>query len=191
MKLAIVLGAATPPGRLARAVTAMAELARGPRPDLEVAVVDLATVKVETCDGRPLEAYADQTREAVRAVAEADGVILATPVYRATYTGVLKNLLDLLPLEAIQDKPVGILAMGATPHHYLGVDGQLRAVLAWFGALVAPTAVYLTGQDFHEGQPSEAATDELRALVGTVVTLAERLGGAPLGPTPLAGRGRS
>jgi FMN reductase len=191
MKLAIVLGAATPPGRLARAVSAMAELARGARPDLEVAVVDLATVKVEICDGRPLEAYADQTREAVRAVAEADGVILATPVYRATYTGVLKNLLDVLPLEAMQDKPVGILAMGATPHHYLGVDGQLRAVLAWFGALVAPTAVYLTGQDFHDGRPSEAATDELRALVGTVVALAERLGGAPLGPTPLAGRGRS
>lgn len=192
MKLAIVIGAATPPGRLARAVATLAEQAQAARPDLQVTVLDLAALKVEICDGRPVESYNEDTRRAVRAVAEASAVILASPVYRATYTGVLKNLIDLLPVEALEDKPVGILAMGASPHHYLGVDGQLRPVLAWFGALAAPTSVYLTSQDFNaEGRlAADSARDELGALAETVLTLAERLEGGQFGPTPLAAKAR-
>ena len=56
----------------------------------------------------------------------ADAVLMASPVYRGSYTGALKNLLDLTPVDALRNKPVGIVAMGATLHHYLGVDGQLR-----------------------------------------------------------------
>ena len=40
--------------------------------------------------------------------------------------------------------------MGATQHHFLGVDWHLRDVLAWFGALVVPTSVYLVSADFVE-----------------------------------------
>jgi NAD(P)H-dependent FMN reductase len=91
-------------------------------------------------DGRPLDRFPDDTARVVGAIAEADVVLLASPVYRASFTGALKNLLDLTPVEALRAKPVGIVAMGATLHHYLGVDWQLRAVLAWFGALVVPTS---------------------------------------------------
>jgi FMN reductase len=101
----------------------------------------------------------------------------------------LKNLLDITPVEALQNKPVGIVAMGGSPHHYLAVDGQLRPVLAWFGALVAPTSVYLTGGDFRDGQlASESARDDLAALTGTLITLARRLDPGALGPSPLAAK---
>lgn len=105
MKLAMVIGAATPPGRLAQAVGVMADLARGLRPDWEVAVIDLAALRVEICDGRPHEAYGEDTRAALQTIGEASAVILASPVYRGTYTGVLKNLLDLLALEALRASP--------------------------------------------------------------------------------------
>lgn len=79
--------------------------------------------------------------------------------------------------------------MGASLHHYLGVESQLRPVLAWFGALVTPTSVYLTGQDFAQGRlASQAAVGELRALCEVVMTLAERVRGVGLGPAPLAAR---
>ena len=84
-------------------------------------------------------------------IAAAEAVLIGAPVYRASYPGVLKNLLDTTPVEALQAKPVGIVAMGGSPHHYLGVDWQLREVLTWFGALVAPTSVYITGGDFKDG----------------------------------------
>ena len=191
LTLAIVIGAATPPGRLSRAAAALADAARAERPDLRVAVIDLAATPVEICDGRPEDAYGDATRAAIRAVREASAVAIASPVYRASYPGVLKNLVDLLPVEALAGKPVGILAMGATAHHYLGVDTQLRAVLAWFGALVAPTSVYLTSHDFESGElTAAAAVEDVRALARTLVALAERVAGTTLGPAPLAARTR-
>ena len=101
----------------------------------------------------------------------------------------LKNLLDITPVEALQNKPVGIVAMGGSPHHYLAVDTQLRAVLAWFGALVTPTGVYLTGADFKEGQlASEAARNDLAALTADADHAGERLDPASLGPPPLAAK---
>jgi FMN reductase len=187
--LAIVIGAATPPGRLSRAAAALAEAARAERANMRVTMIDLATTPVEICDGRAEDAYGDATRAAIRAVREASAVAIASPVYRASYPGVLKNLIDLLPVEALAGKPVGILAMGATAHHYLGVDSQLRAVLAWFGALIAPTSVYLTSRDFESGELTAAtAVEDVRALARTLVTLAERVGGTVLGPAPLAAR---
>jgi FMN reductase len=187
-RLLMLVGAATPPGRLAAAISYAAEaaLAGG---DAAVDVLNLADAPIEACDGRPLDQYDAATRAAVARIADADGVLIAAPVYRASFPGVLKNLLDIAPVEALQQKPVGIVAMGGSPHHYLAVDIQLRAVLAWFGTLVAPTAVYLTGGDFKDGQlASENARGELAALARTLIALARRLDPAELGPKPLAAR---
>jgi NAD(P)H-dependent FMN reductase len=183
--LLMLIGAATPPGRLAAAIAMAAEAARG---DVAVDVLNLAETAVETCDGRPLDAYGAATRQAVARIAAAGAVLIAAPVYRASFPGVLKNLLDITPVEALQNKPVGIVAMGGSTHHFLAVDGQLRQVLAWFGALVAPTSVYLTGGDFRDGQlASDAARSDLAALTQTLITLL-RLDPATLGPLPLAAK---
>ena len=102
-------------------------------------------------------------------------------------TGALKNLLDLVPVETLTGKPVGIVAMGATQHHYLGVDHHLRDVMAWFGALVAPTSVYLTSADFIDGGLNETSAAALDALLDTLGLLSESLAGkGDLGPAPLA-----
>ncbi|HJU16078.1 MAG TPA: NADPH-dependent FMN reductase, partial [Stellaceae bacterium] len=179
---------ATPPGRLAAAVGAAAEAARASG-DVAVDVLNLAEAPIDVCDGRPLDAYSEATRRAVARIAEAAAVLIAAPVYRASFPGVLKNLLDITPVEALQGKPVGLVAMGGSPHHYLAVDTQLRPVLAWFGALVAPTAVYLTGGDFRDGRlVSETAHEDLAALTATLVALARRFDPAALGPPPLAAK---
>jgi FMN reductase len=186
--LLLLVGAATPPGRLAAAIAVAAEAARSGG-GVAVDILNLAEVLVEICDGRALEAYGEATRQAVARIAAAGAVLIGAPVYRASFPGVLKNLLDITPVEALQNKPVGIVAMGASPHHYLAVDSQLRAVLAWFGALVAPTGIYLTGGDFRDGQlASDSARNDLAALTGTLITLMRRLDPGSLGPAPLAAK---
>jgi len=188
-RLLMLIGAATPPGRLAAAIAGAAEAVRVVARDIEVEVMNLAEATIDICDGRPLEGYATATREAVDRIAAAAAVLIAAPVYRASYPGVLKNLLDIVPVGALQGKPVGIVAMGGSAHHYLGVDTQLRQVLGWFGALVAPTGVYLTGADFRDGQlASETARQDLAALSETLLILLRRLDPATLGPLPLAAR---
>jgi FMN reductase len=184
----MLVGAATPPGRLAAAIAVAAEAARTGGA-VAVDILNLAEAPIEICDGRPLDAYGAATRQAVARIAAARAVLIGAPVYRASFPGVLKNLLDITPVEALQNKPVGVLAMGGSPHHYLAVDGQLRQVLAWFGALVAPTGVYLTGADFRDGQlASETARQDLAALTHTLMMLARRLDPTSFGPLPLAAK---
>jgi FMN reductase len=78
---------------------------------------------------------------------------------------------------------------GGSAHHYLAVDMPLRQVLGWFGALVAPTGVYLTGADFRDGAlTSESARKDLVALADTLLILLRRLEPASLGPPPLAAK---
>jgi FMN reductase len=188
-RLLVVVGAVTPPGRLDAAVRYAADHG-AERPGVTATVLSLASHRVSFADGRPLERYSDDTARVVGAIAEADAVLLASPVYRASFTGALKNLLDLTPVEALRAKPVGIVAMGATLHHYLGVDWQLRAVLAWFGALVAPTSVYLESGQFQDGKLVDpAARAALGDLAATLVVMAGHARDQA-GPPPLsAGRG--
>jgi FMN reductase len=189
MQLVMVVGAATPPGRLNNAMERLATALTVRRPEVGVATVNLHATPVAICDGRKPEDYDAATRQVVATIDAAAGVVLAAPVYRASFPGVLKNLLDLLPVEALRDKPVGIVAMGGSPHHYLGVDGHLRLVLAWFGAVVLPNSVYLTGRDFAEGKlAAEGAAADLEALGEALAEFAARLAGGHFGPTPLAAR---
>jgi FMN reductase len=189
MKLVLVVGAATPPGRLNGAIAALASSLGARRPNVATETIALSSTRLEICDGRKDADYDPPTRSAVAAVAGADAALFAAPVYRASFPGVLKNFLDLLPVEALRDKPVGIVAMGASPHHYLGVDAHMRLVLAWFGALTMPNSVYLTGRDFTDGKlAAETAIADLDALGEALVSMAEATRGRSFGPTPLAAR---
>lgn len=67
-------------------------------------------------------------------VEEADAVIIATPVYKAAYTGVLKAYLDLLPQKGLEGKLVLPLAIGGTIAHLLAIDYALKPLLAALGA---------------------------------------------------------
>jgi FMN reductase len=186
MRLVAILGSATPPGRLHRAVSDA--LARAPA-GVEVELIDLGQQRLAAADGRPLDALDDDTPATVGAIAGADAVLCATPVYRGSMTGTLKNLLDHVPVDALRDKPVAIVAMGASDHHYLGAERHLRDVLAFFGALVLPTASYLSSRDFEDGVPGARAAAELDALIAATIALAGASVG-PLGPEPLSMRGR-
>jgi FMN reductase len=188
-KLVAVVGSVTPPGRLSQAMELALEIA-STRSDCSASLVNLADYRISFADGRPLDRLEDDSAHVVGQIVAADAVLLASPVYRGSFTGALKNLLDLAPVEALRGKPVGIVAMGATLHHYLGVDWHLRAVLAWFGALVLPTSVYLESAHFKDGKLADSnARTSLFDLVHGLLTLAGSVRG-PLGPPPLAA-GRS
>ncbi len=188
--LLAVLGSVTPPGRLLAATNSMLQAAREANAEIAAQLINLADRKIAFADGRPPEQYGDDTASTVKLVMDADAVIILSPVYRGSITGALKNLLDQIPIEALMGKPVGIVAMGATMHHYLGVDWHLRDILAWFGAFVAPASVYLSSADFVDGKISPAALDEMLSLVDALVQMTKVAGTRehPLGPKPLAAR---
>ena len=189
-KLVVVLGSVTPPGRSLKAMEWAVRCASEEAPGTEAQLLNLANYKSAFADGRPPDQLGDDTAAVVRAITDADAVLFASPVYRGSFTGALKNLLDHLPVQSLAGKPCGLVAIGATHHHYLGVDWHLRDVLAWFGALLAPTSVYLCAEDFVGGEPTAKACAQLRELVRTVLKLSKLLSDSRLefGPRPLAAR---
>ncbi|MFM7364379.1 MAG: NADPH-dependent FMN reductase [Cuspidothrix sp.] len=73
---------------------------------------------------------------------KADGVIIATPIYKAAYTGLLKSFLDLLPQKALKDKVILPLATGGTIAHLLSIEYALKPVLGELGARHILSTVY-------------------------------------------------
>jgi FMN reductase len=186
--LRVVLGSTTPPGRLHRAADGAIE--RAAAGGTSVDLLDLGTLRLGFADGTPVEDLTDDTAAAIEALDSAAALILATPVYRGSLTGALKNLLDLTPVPALQGKVVGLVAMGASDHHFLGAERHLRDVLAFFGAVVMPVAVYLNGKDFADGVPGERAESALDQLFTATVATAAALDGVEeiRAPAPLAGQ---
>jgi FMN reductase len=186
--LRVILGSTTPPGRMHRAVDGAIEraAARGTSADL----LDLGTVKLGFADGTPPEQLDDDTAATIAAIENAKALIVATPVYRGSLTGSLKNLFDLTPVPALQGKVVGLLAMGASDHHFLGAERHLRDVLAFFGAVVMPVAVYLNNKDFEDGVPTDRTERTLDELFSSAVATAGALSGSTAGfePSPLAAK---
>jgi FMN reductase len=81
---------------------------------------------------------------AVDQVVRARAIVVATPVYKAAYSGVLKVFLDLLPQTALKGKVVLPLATGGSPHHMLALDYALRPVLQSLSARHILPGVYAT-----------------------------------------------
>ncbi|MDN3919269.1 NADPH-dependent FMN reductase [Roseateles violae] len=85
-----------------------------------------------------------QIRAAIEAIAAADLVVVATPIYKAAYSGLLKTFLDLLPQDALRGKTVLPLATGGSSAHLLALDYSLRPVLSALGARHILDGVFAT-----------------------------------------------
>ena len=196
--LLAIHGTVTRPGRLYQAIqAALSGLEGFPHPNplpegegIRVDTLHLGDYRISFADGRPLSVYDDDTQAVVERVIAADMYLIATPVFRASFTGALKNLLDHVPVEGMQGKACGLIGMGATDHHYLSIDAQLRPVMAWFGAHVVPGMVYLQSRHFQDGQLADPqAVADLQSLARSVVALHRAVADGGLdGPAPLATR---
>jgi FMN reductase len=77
-------------------------------------------------------------------VEQADAIIVATPVYKAAYSGILKAFLDLLPQNGLAGKLILPLATGGSQSHMLALDYALRPVLSSLAARHVLPSIYAT-----------------------------------------------
>ncbi|MDQ0599882.1 FMN reductase [Streptomyces canus] len=126
--------------------------------DLAVAIANHLT---SGFPGRALAAAQD-------AVAGADALIVVTPVFSASYSGLFKSFFDVLDKDALAGKPVLIAATGGSARHSLALDHALRPLFSYLRAVVVPTGVYAASEDWGaEGLDGriERAAGELVALL--------------------------
>jgi len=139
----------------------------------ETRLIDLAMLPADALLGR---GTAPPVSAALDTVTRARVVVAGTPVYRATYSGLLKVFFDLLPQDGLVGK-VGIpIVVGHGSAHSLAVDQGLRPLFASLGATVVPSGVYGRSEQFADGKPAA----ELRRVVDRAVREALALAAAAI-----------
>ena len=106
----------------------------------------------------------DAAERALAAVEQADALVVTTPVYRGSYTGLFKHFFDFIHQDALIDKPVLLAAVGGSERHALMIDHQLRPLFSFFQARTLPLGVYATDKDFVDYRLQDDALMQRAAL---------------------------
>jgi len=106
----------------------------------------------------------DTVENDLAAVEQADILVVATPVYRGSYTGLFKHFFDFIHQDALIDKPVMLAATGGSERHALVIDHQLRPLFSFFQARTLPLGVYATDKDFADYRVQDLALLERARL---------------------------
>lgn len=124
------------------------------RRDIRVDLIEVSTIEgLGGALGRgPLPT---PVADAVARIESADLLVVASPVYRASYTGLFKHLFDLVGQQALAGTPVLVAATGGNDRHSLVLEHLFRPLFAFFGAATLPLGVYARDADFAEGGGAE------------------------------------
>jgi len=146
-------------------------------PDIDMAFLDLKQYNLQFCDGRDPATYTGDTRKVIDIVSSADFYLIGTPIFQSSIPGVLKNLFDLVPIDALYNKVMGFIATGGTYQHYLVVENQLKPIAGYFRAFVAPSYVYLHDDHFNSEKAivDQEVLQRLDKLAHEVVFMQQRL----------------
>lgn len=150
----LALGVSASPSPQSRSKELLAAvLERWARAGLDTRRVDLDRLEADALLGRAPD---EDLAQALAWVASAGMLAIATPVYRATYSGLLKVFFDLLPHGALAGKIVVPIATGGSAAHQLALDHGLRPLVASLGGVTVSTGVYATPEQFLEGRAEPA-----------------------------------
>lgn len=101
---------------------------------------------------RSRDDMAPELKTALRAVETADLLVVGSPVYKGSYTGLFKYFFDFVDPAALQGRAVALTATGGGDRHALMIEHQLRPLFGFFGAHTLPTGFYASDRDIVDGQ---------------------------------------
>ena len=124
------------------------------RSGLQYVVFDVEDLGESLAAARSVADLNPAARKVIRTIIESEALVIGSPTYKGSYTGLFKHVIDLLDPSDLRGKPVVLTATGGGDRHSLVVEHQLRPLFAFFEAFVVPTAIYASGRDFIDGAPS-------------------------------------
>lgn len=128
--------------------------------------VSLSLAGKDIMSGLTRSDISSEGAKALELAERADLLIVGTPIFRASYTGLLKHFFDLVDIEAMKGCKVVLCATGGSAMHALVLEHQLRPLMSFFSMLTVPTTLYGVGDDVRDGA---IANELLRARIDRVV----------------------
>jgi len=127
-------------------------LAAGHGNAVTVSGIELRDITADISTSLTSQLITPKVQQAVTALAEADGIVAASPVYKAGPSGLFISFFHALDNDLIIAKPVVLAATAGTARHALVADDQMRPMFAYLRALTAPTSVFAAPEDW--GDPA-------------------------------------
>jgi FMN reductase len=163
-RIAVVSGGLNEPSstrlladRLASAATrALAEL----DVDVELDMIDLRDHAQELTNMMLTGFAGSDLATAIDKVVKSDGLIAATPIFSASYSGLFKTFFDVLEPDVLAGKPVLIAATAGTARHSLALEHVVRPLFSYLRAVVVPTTVFAAAEDWGSGSGASEALSE-------------------------------
>ncbi|RIX30660.1 CE1759 family FMN reductase [Amnibacterium setariae] len=152
MNLVVVSGGTSDPSStrmLADRITArVLDRAAASGLELTTAVIELRPLAAELASAQVTGFAPPAVAAAIATLAEADALIVATPVYKAGVSGLVKSFFDVVDQDLLIAVPTVLAATAGTARHALVADEQLRSLFAYLRALTVPTSVFAAGEDW-------------------------------------------
>ena len=108
-------------------------------------------------------------------VVAADGLVVVTPIFKASYPGLFKSFFDVLDADVLTGKPVVLAATGGTARHSLAIDFAMRPLFAYMQAMAVPTGVFASPYDWGS-EGTNALGDRIDRAVAELVSLLKGTG---------------
>ncbi len=162
-----VSGSLSDPSRttaLVRAVVSALEQEISAEAPVEADVIELAGLLAPLSTGIRRHELGVEAQRALATVEEADVVVVGSPAYRASYTGLFKHFFDHVGQYALVDKPVVLTATGGSDRHALLVEHQMRPLFGFFQSLTMPLGIFANEGDFTDYRVSSIELEERIAL---------------------------
>jgi FMN reductase len=156
-----------------RAIQATAERLRHSGRNTDARVIELAPIAADIAHALVGGVQSTRVEEAIDALANADGIIVSTPVYKAAISGLFKSFIDLLDNDLLIAKPVILAATAGSERHAMVVDDQLRPLFAFLRTIPVPTSLFTAPADWGQaatGKRIERAAGELASLIASGVS---------------------
>jgi len=147
LKVVGVSGSLHEPSKTTVLVESIIE-AVGRRTPIEAEVITLTNLGPSLAGVLQRDHLPDDVEQALLDIESADLLIAASPVYRASFTGLFKHLFDFVDQYALVGQPVLLGATGGGERHALILEHQLRPLFGFFQSLTLPLGVYASTTDF-------------------------------------------
>ncbi|MFD1332928.1 NAD(P)H-dependent oxidoreductase [Methylopila musalis] len=143
-----------------------------------VTLIDIGELAADLGLARARGDASPELERRLRDTETADLILAASPVYKASYSGLFKHFIDLIDHRALVGVPVGLIATGGGDRHALTVEHQLRPLFGFFGARTLPTGLYVAEGQHRDGHITDPLV-RVRAdlLIGEAI---EALARAPV-----------
>ncbi|GAB2597852.1 CE1759 family FMN reductase [Pseudactinotalea suaedae] len=141
---------------------------------VESTTIEVRTLAHDVVDVLLTRVASPELEAARQQVQDADALIVVSPTFTMSYSGLFKSFIDVLEDGSLAGMPVLLAATGGTARHSMVLDVALRPLLSYLKALTLPTAVYASAEDW--GSPGLDARIEKagRELADVLVALPRR-----------------